>query len=189
MAPEFFTYSDSPTGDRDHLLCDIEEVSGFSEALDDYLQGLTTLVKYIDSSNPRSILSLGYSAGNMVRDLHQLSESLDVSLPAWIRVVGQPAWNLYSGEEIAIETYREIDQTFEETLLLEDFFGRGTKIVGLHKSLIVPLDLKVSIAVLSNTAAAEEKIRKQGVDFFSVFKDNDNLQELLNLRRTSTMQT
>ncbi|OGG04801.1 hypothetical protein A2Z33_05830 [Candidatus Gottesmanbacteria bacterium RBG_16_52_11] len=165
------------------------DISRYAEALPAYTEGLEAMAQTLAAEETDGILALGYSAKDMVADLDQVAARLQIQIPRITGIVGQPAWNLYSGGQLAIEQYERLGILFRNPVIIDDFAETARKITDLHK-VFRAFDIPDRYVVLYVNPEARERFISLGIRVRSIIPgENPQLLDLLKQRRSPSSMT
>ena len=164
-----------------------DELAKFQGELITYKSGLEKLAQTLAFGNFTKVITIGYSAANMMTDLLSIT-NLQAQFPPYIKLTGEVAWKIWSYE--AVKVYQQLNISFDGGILLEDFAETARKAKEMKENLLDPLKIPFNFAFLTATDQSLFLMKRLGLNpFVAVEHPTSQLMKLLDLRRSPSITT
>ncbi|MEK7514119.1 MAG: hypothetical protein AAB580_04505 [Patescibacteria group bacterium] len=164
-----------------------DQLANFQDELKIYRSGLETLAQMLAYSNFTKVVTIGYSAANMMTDLLNIT-NLHSQFPPHIKLIGEIAWKIWSHE--AVKTYKQLGASFDGGILLEDFAETARKAKEMNEYLLDPLKIPFNFAFLTATDQSVFRMSFVGINpFVAIEHPSGKLMKLLDMRRSPSSIT
>jgi hypothetical protein len=108
-----------------------EKLDEYKEELIVYGEGLLKLATHLNKTPYSTIVTLGYSAPNMINDIKSVAD--ESRLPPHVSITGDDSWKLYYvSKSVAQKTYFNLQIPFDGGVLVDDFAEYAVKAKGLE---------------------------------------------------------